>query len=104
MPALFFPNLDALRLVLASGIVPAALAREPGRAGSDAHGRVWLEPSELPPREALAAMARLGVRVHAEAGVRTEAVGCWAALLPLRPAPAANPPTVPLELPDASLA
>ena len=27
MPALFFPNLDALRLVLASGIVPPAAAR-----------------------------------------------------------------------------
>src|SRR5437899_7616785 len=104
MPALFFPNLDALRLVLASGIVPPAVARAPGRAGFDDHGRLWLEPAELPPRESLAAMARLGVRAHGDGGVPTEAVGCWAELLPLRPAPAVSAATVLFELPDAHLA
>ena len=107
MPALFFPNLDALRLVLASGIVPPAAARAPGRAGFDDHGRLWLQPAELLPREALAAMARLGVQAHGGCGVATQAVGCWAELLPLRPArsaPGADTPGSPslvlFELPD----
>lgn len=103
MPALFFPNLDALRLVLASGIVPPAVTGATGRAGFDAHGRLWLEPAELPPRDALAALARLGVRAHGDGGVPTEAVGCWAELLPLRPAPPAAH-TLLLEVPDARLA
>ena len=104
MPALFFPNLDALRLVLASGAVPPELARAPARAGFDGHGRLWLEPAEPPPREALAAMARLGVRAHGDGGVPTEPVGCWAELLPLRPV--SHPPaaTVLFELPDTLLA
>src|SRR6516165_6647851 len=103
MPALFFPNLDALRLVLASGIVPPAVARAPGRAGFDDHGRLWLEPAELPPREALAAMARLGVRVHGDAGIPTEPAGCWAELLPLRPTAPAPAALLLFELPDAHL-
>src|SRR5688572_6089702 len=104
MPALFFPNLDALRLVLASGIVPPAVARAAGRAGFDAHGRLWLEPAELPPRDVLAALARLGVRAHGDGGVPTEAVGCWAELLPLRPAPPATAGAILFDVPDARLA
>jgi hypothetical protein len=104
MPALFFPNLDALRLVLASGAVPPEVARTPARAGFDAHGRLWLEPAEAPPREALAAMARLGVRAHGDGGVPTEPVGCWAELLSLRPAPPRPASTVLFELPDGLLA
>jgi hypothetical protein len=80
------------------------VARAPGRARFDDHGRLWLEPAELPPREALAAMTRLGVRAHGDGGVPTEAVGCWAALLPLRPAPSPTAATVLFELPDAQLA
>ncbi|QJW99317.1 hypothetical protein [Frigoriglobus tundricola] len=30
MPALFFPNLDTLRLALVSGLVPPEVARAPG--------------------------------------------------------------------------
>lgn len=104
MPALFFPNLDALRLVLVSGAVPPDTARRPARAGFDDNGRLWLEPSEMPPREALAAMARLGVRAHGDGGVPTEPVGCWADLLPLRPAPPFPAATVLFELPDSLLA
>src|SRR6478735_5238054 len=85
MPALFFPNLDALRLVLASGIVPPAVTGAPARAGFDANGRLWLEPPALPGRDALAGMARLGVQaLGAGGGLTTEPVGCWAELLPLR--------------------
>src|SRR5437762_2781077 len=109
MPALFFPNLDALRLVLASGVVPPAVARAPGRAGFDAHGRLWLEPAELPPREALAAagrplaavpgagLRRGGVRRTIPRGVGPPRLGAPAARAPRgRRRHAAVPPPAPL--------
>src|SRR4051794_1883832 len=102
MPALFFPNPDALRLVLASGIVPPDVVAAPARAGFDAHGRLWLEPGAPPPRDALAGLARLGVQVLGTgAGVATEAVGSWGELLPLRVGPVTSTTgTVLFELPD----
>ena len=105
MPALFFPNLDALRLVLTSGIVPPRVTQAPAWTGYDPQGRLWLEPAELPPREVLAALTRLGVQALGDGGLLNEPIGCWAELLPLRPAPPA-PPTggVLFELPDARLA
>jgi hypothetical protein len=84
MPSLFFPNINALRLVLASGRVPAALTRAPATAGFDPHGRLWLELPELPSREILAAMSRVGVQALGKISVTTEAIRCWAELLPLR--------------------
>src|SRR5688500_9767103 len=106
MPALFFPNLDTLRLVLASGIVPPEVTAAPARAGFDAHGRLWLEPAALPARDALSGLARLGVQALGAAGRLTETVGGWAELLPLRPTTAATtaPHRVLFELPDGRLA
>lgn len=104
MPALFFPNPDALRLVLASGIVPHELTQLPTRAGLDDHGRLWLALRELPPRDTLAALARLGVRALGEANVPTERVGCWAELLPLRRSPVPHRGTYLFEMPDSHLA
>jgi hypothetical protein len=108
MPALFFPNLDALRLVLASGIIPPAVTGAPARAGFDANGRLWLEPAAPPGRDALAGLARLGVQaLGAGGGLPTEPVGCWAELLPLRRT--SSFPNVPhpgltlFELPDRGL-
>ena len=83
MPALFFPNLTALRLALSSGLVPVEFSRAPAGAWFDAHNRLWLEVPELPPRDSLAALARVGVQVLGGAGVATERVTCWAELLPL---------------------
>src|SRR5438270_685499 len=106
MSALLFPNPDVLRLVLASGVVPAAAADAPARAGFDDHGRPHVVPGSPLPRETLAALARLGVRVLPEAGVPTEPVTCWAELLPLRRV--AGPDDRPtgdvlFEVPDAAL-
>jgi hypothetical protein len=84
MPSLFFPNINALRLVLASGRVPTALTRAPATAGFDPHGRLWLELPELPSREILAALSRFGVQALGKIAVPTERVNCWAELLPLR--------------------
>src|SRR5438067_3980894 len=105
MPAIFFADLDALRLALASGAVPPAVSRAPARAGFDAQGRLWLEPAVPPGRDAAAALARLGAAVQGTSGADlAEQVSCWPQLLPLQPAPLppADAPPVPVlfELPD----
>src|SRR5438876_8850357 len=102
MPAIFFADLDALRLALASGAVPPAVARAPARAGFDAAGRLWLQPAAPLPRDAVAALARLGAAVQGTSGVElTDDVPCWPHLLPLAPDGGAAPATVLFELPDA---
>ncbi|MFO0810392.1 MAG: hypothetical protein U0746_17345 [Gemmataceae bacterium] len=102
MPAIFFADLDALRLALASGAVPPAVARAPARAGFDAAGRLWLQPTAPLPRDAVAALARLGAAVQGASGIDlTEDVPCWPHLLPLVPIDGEAPAAVLFELPDA---
>jgi hypothetical protein len=84
MPALFFPTVNALRLVLSSGSVPAAVCRSPAQGVIDDNQRIWIELSELP-WDCLPALARLGVQALGGAGLPTRPVGSWAELLPLRP-------------------
>jgi hypothetical protein len=100
MPALFFPNLNALRLALVSGLVPPEIAGGPAAAGFDPHGRLWLEPAEPLPRESLAALARLGVQALGDAGVPTSPVDCWAQLLPLQTAAESHPARVLFLVPE----
>jgi hypothetical protein len=104
MPALFFPNLDALRLALVSGLVPAAVVRAPTRAGFDTYGHLWLESETALPREALTALGRLGVIALGSPGVETNPVRCWAELLPLRRAEPPTTGTVLFDVPDRRLA
>ena len=104
MPALFFPNLDTLRLALVSGLVPPAVARGPARAGFDAHGRLWLEPADALSREALTALSRIGVLALGSPGVPTRAVRCWAELLPLRRTEVTSDGPVLFDVPDRLLA
>src|SRR5687768_10540827 len=102
MPAIFFADLDALRLALASGAVPPAVGRAPARAGFDAQGRLWLQPAVPLAREAAAALARFGAAVQGTSGADlTEEVACWPQLLPLQPAPFGAPAPVLFDLPDA---
>lgn len=103
MPALFFPNPDAVRWVVANGIVPADVSDAPAQAGYDDHGRLWLEPLTPLPPHTLAALTRLGVQVVGEVGVPTEPVACWAELLPLRPSADLPTGTVLFELPPLLL-
>ena len=51
MPTIFFANLDALRLALASGAVPSAVGAAPARVGFDTQGRLWLQPEVPLPRD-----------------------------------------------------
>ena len=104
MPALFFPNLSALRLVLASGLVPKELTHAPAAAGFDPHGRLWLELPELPSREIIATLARVGVQALGGAGVPTEPVRCWAELLHLRKSVEPLPGTILFVGPDREAA
>jgi len=84
MPALFFPNSDTLRLILSSGIVDPVITRQPTRATSDGHGRVWIELAELPPRDSVFTLTRLGVQTLGDTSDLVERIGSWAELLPLR--------------------
>ncbi len=103
MPAIFFPTPEALRLAIASDLIPDPLARTPARSGLDAAG-VWLELPELPPRETLATLTRLGVRTLSSAGVVTRPVRCWAEALPLRPSGAPQTGGILFDLPTVKLA
>ncbi|HET6573680.1 MAG TPA: hypothetical protein VFG68_08780 [Fimbriiglobus sp.] len=105
MPTLCFPNPDALRLALASGIVPPEAARQPVRGAADAHGRTWADVPDGFPKDALAALARIGVTLHGPGtGPPTRDLSQWAELLPLRPNPAAPSGPALIEVRDDDLA
>ncbi len=105
MPALFFPNPDALRLALAAGIVPTEVARQRIRAGLDGNGRAWVEQPEELTRDAVAGLQRIGVQFLSPGTVPpTKVFDCWAELLSLRPFEKPPLGRVLLELPDQELA
>ncbi len=82
---LFFPNFDALRLALASGILPVAVTHAEVSAISDCPSGIWLRPKVPLSKESLAALAHIGVRPFAspnDQNLRT--LPCWAAALPLK--------------------
>ncbi len=101
MPALFFPNLDTLRLALASGLVPTRVTLAPVRAGLDAP-HLWLDLDELLPRETLTALGRLGVVALGAPSVPTLPTRCWAELLPLRKTVPGTGPVL-FDVPDKHL-
>ena len=102
MPALLFPNLDVLRLVLANDVAPRVVTAAPARAGIDVQGRVWIEPEQPLARELLSALARLGVQSLRSGGSSAEVIRCWVELLPLKPA-SIPPGPILFDLPDALL-
>lgn len=105
MPVLCFPNPNALRLALASGIVPPGAARQPIRGATDDHGRPWAEVPVGFPKDSLAALARIGVTFHGPGtGPPTCELTQWAELLPLRPNIAALPGPALIEVHDHGLA
>lgn len=104
MPALFFPNLDALRVAVASGLVPAGLARTPARVGIDTLGRVWLETDDLPFWESLSALSRFGIQVLGSSVVPTRPVACWVEVLQLRRTESLPTGLILFDVPDRCLA
>jgi hypothetical protein len=75
------------------------------RAATDGTGRIWVEVPVAFPRDAAAALARLGVTLHGPGtGPAVRPISQWAELLPLKPDPAAplRGPVL-IELPDAAL-
>ncbi len=103
MPALHFPTPDALRLALASGIVPPEIAQAPVLAAFDAVNRPWVVVPPGFPREVVAALSRLGVTLHGT-GPAARLFSRWAELLPLRPAPVGHSGPMLVELPDGAVA
>ncbi len=104
MPALFFPNLNTLRLALANGLVSTEISRSPAAAGFDDQGRLWLNPVESPNRESLAALAHIGVQVLGEIRIPTTLFSCWAELLPLLRCERFPNTTILFRVPDRKLA
>ncbi len=85
MLSLFFPNADALRLALASGIVPAEVARSEIAASEGEPGSIWIRTSAALEKETRAALAHIGVRAFSRpAELPSRRYPCWAAALPLK--------------------
>jgi hypothetical protein len=106
MPAIVFPNLDAVCSALAGGAVPSAVGRGPARVGVDDTGQVWLQPAAAISQDFARALTRVGAAVHRDSAVElADEVGCWPELVPLVPTavdPADRPSSVLFDLPDAA--
>ncbi len=90
-----FPDLNTLRLVLTSGLVPAAVAQAGVVAGADEQGCLWVQASASLARGVQAELRRLDVASAREmAKVETTAFASWLELVPLQPDPR------PLERPE----
>src|SRR4051794_29377412 len=96
MPTVVFADLDALRRALADGTLSPALTAAPARAGFDANGHLWLEPTAPLTRDTAAALVRFGAAVRETCDTAlTESLVGWPQLLPLQPA-ALLPPETPV--------
>ena len=85
MLSLFFPNPDALRLALASGIIPDDVARDGVSAAPGEPSGLWIQSGATLDKPSLAALAHIGVRPFARpAELPSQAFPCWAAALPLK--------------------
>jgi hypothetical protein len=88
MPPLLFPSLDAVRLALSSGAVPAELANGQVAVCDGERGELWVTPHVSPSREVIATLARMGVRTQAAPPhAHEKRLPHWAAVLPLAPNP-----------------
>lgn len=78
-----FPSLDALRLALTSGVIPAEVAASPVQAEFPEDGRVRaLTAADLGPKFAAGAAALGGTARRVKAPPGERAAYCWAQLLP----------------------
>jgi hypothetical protein len=88
MASLHFPNHEALRIALASGLVPASVAKSAVSAFIPPRGGLWLTFERDLPGEAYSSLQRFGARAFGvKADKESRLHPCWPALLPLRPGP-----------------
>ncbi|MFO0798944.1 MAG: hypothetical protein U0804_15865 [Gemmataceae bacterium] len=81
---LHFPDPEAVRLALTSGLVPADVTLAPAAVSTDAHGRLYVEPTPSISKTTLKVLDRLGVKGskrHGSDDIRK--VGSWVELVPL---------------------
>ena len=84
MLSLFFPNADAFRLSLASGIIPGEVA-DAEVAAAPGPGGFWVRSPAALSKDAFAALAHIGVRPFAcPAESVFREYPCWPAALPLK--------------------
>src|SRR5262249_14016370 len=102
-----FPDLDTLRHVITSSVVPPEVSLAPAVGAVDDDGHVWLQPSGPLPKKSVTALRKLGVESYeANGDLQAEEITCWLQMLPVQRDPA--PPTlsaqaaVLFELPDPS--
>ena len=81
---LLFPDLDALRLALTSGIVAADVTLAPAAVSFDDQGKVYLEPTANLSKAATKNLDRLGVKgSKRHATDAPQEVTCWPQVLPV---------------------
>jgi hypothetical protein len=90
---LLFPDLDALRLALTSGIVPAEVTLAPAAVTFDDQGKIYLEPTVNLSKAAAKNLDRIGVKgSKRHATDEPQEVTCWPQVLPVTRDPA--PPVI----------
>jgi hypothetical protein len=81
---LLFPDLDALRLALTSGIVASDATLAPAAVSFDDEGKIYLEPTVALSKTATKALDRLGVKgSKRHATDEPQDVTCWPQVLPV---------------------
>jgi hypothetical protein len=99
-----FPDDDTLRFALTGGLVPPAVSLAAARAGRDANGRPWVQPSGPLPKALPNALRRVGVDKTDGAPPDGRDLAHWLQAVPLRrdPVPPALTDRTPVlfELPD----
>jgi hypothetical protein len=86
MPSIRFANLDAVRLALTSGVVPAAVYHTSVRVDFETDGQVLIETIAPLPRDVSAALIRFGATVQVKSAPQlTNAFDTWLELFPLAP-------------------
>lgn len=78
-----FPDLDSLRLAIASADVPPEISLAPAIGGVDEEGHVWLQPSVALPAKAKTALRKRGIEaIKGNGDLQAEEIHCWLQLLP----------------------
>lgn len=78
-----FPNLETLRIALASGQIAHEVSREQVEVAFHSDGRVSIKPHSIPPKVMQNALKRLGIKTADAHGDEPVALGSWLQILPI---------------------